>query len=645
MMMRKLKVLLLTSKKILPPNTTVIGDAPAYPLGDKEVEDYIELLSASNIAFDIHYNDELSFENIVSPAGHVQYSTIVLALPEKLLSDENLSALKKASWEFGVSIVASYQRIGHRSKEFFGIDSIKGKQWRLPCTLVTCADKLQDPKIEAEIKLGDGWQIPIQKWGLKRHPIRFIKKHFKKLWEQVFFYLKVVPRAEVETLAFIQGTSDPAIFRYRYGQAINYYIALQSDVYLDRFNSLHRLIREIIRYNSGWGMVEVDLQDTMILRMDDPGTCERIYLKGYDSPIMGKEDWHHLIKILETHKARLSVMYIPLWVDDANPHNGKLFVKGEEVGHRARGATYHSKDVRFIKSNNGTQVVYDYEPEFQVLQEGLHQGWLDIESHGLTHVDTDLESWLEAKDRYSNLNWYHEFRHVNANQDVTEIEQVDIAQKSAEKIEEFFGVLPTAITPSGHEQSLDSECIAHENGYKIFSSEFNSIQKNGLIIRNDKIASIFLEAIAATPSVSAAGYPIVGVFHDYELVQRGVNWLDTVINEWREFGINKFVTLRELAGYLCASVEAESDDKTLAVRVDISNTGDVADSLEQRHFFNSEMTIDITLPNGKIPATISVDGSPWQQFEYCRSTRKVKLTLPPFFEKDYQEVTVTFALP
>ena len=408
---KTLRVLLLTSPAILKPATKVTTH-PSSSLGNTELEDLIKILSAANISYDIKYSYDLKFESIIS-TGIIHYSTIILALPEKQLSVEAVQIIKKVSYDFGVSIVASCNRVGRRTMNLFGIDKIKGRKFSLPCTIAVNTQKFSDSRIEAKIKLGDGWKIPLQRWGLRRHPIRYLKTHVKKFRQQVFFYLKVDLLPQAENFATIKGTKDPAIVKYSFGKAINYFIALQSNFYLYRLNCLHRIVREIIRENSGWGMINVNLENTMVLRMDDPGTCERVYLKGWDTEILDKKDWQGIINLIKKYDSRLSVMYIPLWVDDGNLDNGRLYVKGKEITNRKGGEIYQSRDVKFVRNiGHDENRVYNYSEEFYALKDAVRSGWVEIEAHGLTHVDPDTDQWLAAKDRYDNIDWYHEFRHI-----------------------------------------------------------------------------------------------------------------------------------------------------------------------------------------------------------------------------------------
>jgi len=155
-----------------------------------------------------------------------------------------------------------------------------------------------------------------------------------------------------------------------------------------------------------------------------------------------------------------------------------------------------------------------------------------------------------------------------------------VLQESAEKLEEFFGITPSAVTPSGHEQSSNSELIAHKKGYKLFSTDHHSIVKDRVVIKNTKIKSIFFEETAPDESYLKSGCPVVGVFHDFDIVKKGVNWLEETVNNWEQKGVSRFMTLRELTGYLCSSIETFQDGNRMNVSVDVSKTGGVSDKLE-----------------------------------------------------------------
>ena len=639
--MRRIKVLLLTTKQIFDSYVQASNNRSTFPLFSSELKNYIQLISVSNISFDIKFVDDLSFDDLIKDSM-VKYTTIILIAPEKELSKENINAIRSASHDYGISIIASYDRINEKTKHFFGINKLKRKGPCFHCSILPDKKKFIDIGIEGGIEISPGWNIGIQRWGFRRDPAAYIKKHLKKFGNQVFRFRKVIAGDGTKVLATIGRTSESAIICYRFGKAMNYYIALQSDFYLMHFNPFHKIVKHLITENSGYGMVCIDSENTMILRMDDPGTCERVYLKGFDTRILGGEDWKAIFKLLEKYDAKLSVMYVPVWIDDGNLENGRLYIDDEEIKKRKSGAAYLSKNVKFLKKIDNKLVTYDYENEYSALKEGLRKDLLDIESHGLTHVDTDIDQWLGAEDRYLNMNWYHEFRHVVSDKEVLRGEQVKVLKESADKIEEIFGVSPAAVTPSGHMQSKNTISLAEECGYRIFSSEYNTIYKNGISITNDKFKSVFFEFTEPEPASVSAGYPIVGVFHDYDIAKKGINWLEGVIKAYRRIGIEKFMSLREFADYLSASIEAYWQEDKLKLEVDIANTGGVSNHPSSRYFFDHNMLIDIHLPKEKRIESVTVKEDPRFRVEHESSRGHVKLNLPPFKHRDKMRVIISF---
>jgi hypothetical protein len=639
--MNRLKVLILTSRELFGPGKK--AKAGFFHIRcNRETENYIELLTACNIAFDIDYAESISFNNIITK-GFANYSTIILALPGKKLPAHTIKLLGKSSHDHGISIIAGYNQINENTRAFFGIMRIIGKRLHFPPVMVMNKQKTFDLDIDNDIVMIDRVKPCLKGRGFGRYRTGEVKKYLVDYLERFFLlYEKVDVAADACVIANIKEKEDPAIIKHHYGKGTNYYVSLHPDYSLKRFNAMNRVMRELIRKNSGWGMASINLENTMIMRMDDPGTCERVYLKGYDTKPMGRDTWQTVIKILKKQRARLSVMYIPLWVDDGNKKNGRLLVNGVEVNDRKNGYMYNSKDIIFIQNQRtGEENIYDYSEEYNAIAEGLRSGWLDIESHGLTHVDTDLDRWLQAEDRYVNPDWYHEFRHVYDNRDSSEEEQAHVLLKSAEKLEDFFGISPSTVTPSGHEQSHNSELVAHDKGYKLFSADYHSIVKGEMIINNNKIRSIFFDQTNPDESYIKSGYPVVGVFHDFDIVRKGVHWLEKTVDKWKQKGISKFMTLRELAGYLCSSIETLQDGNRMNIRVDVSKTGGVSDKPESRFFSSHRMSIDITLPKDQTLAFIHVDSNPCNDFEYDKAHGQIKLSLPPFRMKDIQEITIT----
>ena len=624
-------VLLLTSRRFLSPGVTLIGEPPLAYFGDSEIEDYIELLSATNIPFNVIYDDEMDLDILISD-GRLNYTSIVITLPANDISDETAALIKRASSEFGVSIIASYNRIDKRAAGLFGIDKIIGKRFNLPCVTISVTERLEfAPKVKGDIRFGVGWKI-------KRHPGGY-RRNIKKFYEQVRSYMKVKVLPSAKVLAQTKR-GYPAIIENQYGRGKNYYISLHSDFFLDQFNPMHRIVRGMIEENSGNGMVYFDMQNMMVLRIDDPGSCQTTYHEGKRN--LKEGEWKKLVKILGKHRAFLTVMYVPCWVDDGNLMRGKLFYKGGEVKDRKGGSIFDSRNVVYIKNlqKENKEIYYDYTSEFRGIKYGVDNGRLFVESHGLTHLDIDIDEWLKSKDKYSNRKWYREFRHVYKNSDVSKEQQYLHMKESAEKIRESFGQLPIVITPAGYEQSQDTEHIARRAGFRFFSSEYNSLLKKEIVIRNDKVPSVYMTHLKPDKDYSESGYPLVGVFHDYDIVNLGVTWLDNMIRKWKENGMEIFVPLEELASYLLASITGYELEDRVCFIVDISDTGMSEDYLSEKYFSNHLMRISVKIPKQKIPIKVEVNGEAWNNFTFDKITRKVEICLPAFHKESYHSATV-----
>jgi len=138
-----------------------------------------------------------------------------------------------------------------------------------------------------------------------------------------------------------------------------------------------------------------------------------------------------------------------------------------------------------------------------------------------------------------------------------------------------------------------------------------------------------------------AGYPVIGVCHDYEIAKYGLDWFDEILNQLRSIGFNKFLTLRELVGYLCSDITANLFNDKIFIEVDISNTGGIKDKHNSRYFFNNPMEIFITLPENKYPDTIEIEGKYWHNYNLDTSGRNLEITLPPFQLKDKQTIVLS----
>jgi len=100
------------------------------------------------------------------------------------------------------------------------------------------------------------------------------------------------------------------------------------------------------------------------------------------------------------------------------------------------------------------------------------------------------------------------------------------------------------------------------------------------------------------------------------------------------------MTLRELSGYLYASLSAYYENSALYFEIDISGTGDVSNNAQNRYFSDNKMILEITIPRNKKIASIEVGKTAWKNFCQNPSGKTINLTLPPFGDKNKQEITI-----
>jgi hypothetical protein len=553
----RLAVLLVTPNTSNTSGPVVIGDAKPS-LRKAEFVHYAELLSASNFAFDIIKPEEISHELFVE-GSTVKYVTIIMTCPLSSLSDAQFSVLKQISHSYGVSLIAAYYQVDERSKPLFGIRSFRGKNylWPLKVKIIRWPKDICETETIVDYGLGSGFtgyrKRGLQKLSLKQTVVKTVRRLRGSFLPYAIMELE--PKADI-----LATTMDgkPITWSYQFGSAMNYYFAVDSGLLLDKFNEMHRLYRAVIEANSGHGMASVDLTGTMVLRLDDPGACMADYLNS--DGVLHEHDWKDLGRFLENKRIPVSVLYTPAWVDDGDITAGTLFVENREVKKRTAGTIFDSHRVRYL-STNGKKVTYDHSSEFKGLQELVKGGHVDVHSHGLTHVNPDYQAWSQASDRRANYDWYHEFFDVPRKRQINKELQLHAMAASRQKVKKLFGVLPCTFTPSGHKHDTDCDLLAYSTGYSIFSSDYTGIFKQNRSIRNSKIPSLFL--FFKQPSLFAAksGYPIVGIVHDYEIKEGGLESFAQLIDSWRIKGVKRFISMRQFAASVCINIEARYERK------------------------------------------------------------------------------------
>jgi len=214
--------------------------------------------------------------------------------------------------------------------------------------------------------------------------------------------------------------------------------------------ALRRAVTEAIGYSltKSW-------TKTIVLTMDDMGNAQNSWLEHWHYPELSEAQIRHsIIGPLQAHHAILSLNIVPGFVDDAQ--------------HRIV-PSWHQN------FTDGFGTHQDYVSTKKGLDEGVALGVLEIESHGWTHMQPDLDSppgpWWGSPlmGERAEVGWYREFYDIRRNREIPAAEQKFHMQQSADWIKNEFGQLPLEFSTGGNgiSRSPDNNTwrIAAEAGF------------------------------------------------------------------------------------------------------------------------------------------------------------------------------------
>ncbi|HLV86200.1 MAG TPA: hypothetical protein VKV39_04430 [Candidatus Sulfotelmatobacter sp.] len=214
--------------------------------------------------------------------------------------------------------------------------------------------------------------------------------------------------------------------------------------------TLRRAVTEAIGYSltKSW-------TKTIVLTMDDMGNAQNAWLEHWHYPALSAEQIRHsMIEPLQAHHAILSLNIVPGFVDDAQ--------------HKIV-PTWHQQ------FTDEFGVKQDYVSTKKGLDEGIAAGVLEIESHGWTHMQPDLDSppgpWWGSPlmEERAEVGWYREFYDIRRNREIAAAEQKFHMLQSADWIEKEFGHFPLEFSTGGNgvSRSPDNNTwrLAAEAGY------------------------------------------------------------------------------------------------------------------------------------------------------------------------------------
>lgn len=320
------------------------------------------------------------------------------------------------------------------------------------------------------------------------------------------------------------------------------------------------LFRSLV-WNLGYAVLpKADYAHRVIFELDDWGTADKGFLSYWrylepDERILRQ----YFIEPLERHYAIASAMVDTGYVD----RQSKRIVSPW---------TQKFTDLYGLHQ--------DYASTRKGLEDAVAAGVLDIESHGWTHMEPDLESppgpWWTADlaGEGSVDGWYSEFQDRLRDKDVPAVAQLYHMERSIAELQQDFGVLPLELKPGGDawskSQFNNTAALAARVGFGLFHGDTSTYY-----LDHDRVldmANVVLDADTGYDLLAALhpeswpyhpDGPVILGFHDRD-VSLDHNFMEQLFAalpaDYRTMGTNEYI------GILHTQIATSSDGNGLQIR-------------------------------------------------------------------------------
>jgi len=263
-------------------------------------------------------------------------------------------------------------------------------------------------------------------------------------------------------------------------------------------------------------LVVPDLRGVLVLRLDDPGASQKRHLRGWAHPDVHPVTWQALWDDLRSLGARASVFCCPGWVtEDGRVSDSRLESPGE----------------------------------WEALDAGRRQGLVDLECHGFTHMDPDLDAWRQAYDRGDSEGWYRELWPPRHPSEPSVEEQGTILARW----KQACGPGTTVVAP-GEAWGLNSLAASKQQGFLLFNSWGLCRLDLAVPTWTADIGSPYLDRV--DPSWPEREVPTIAYWHDRDMALNGPTWFAENMDAWRDCGMSRFWAFADLARALTDPVDA-----------------------------------------------------------------------------------------
>jgi peptidoglycan/xylan/chitin deacetylase (PgdA/CDA1 family) len=394
------------------------------------------LLKAWSVPFDILRLDQQHFDAsyLFGRAGDVRYGALIWLADPGSYTEQNLASLEQAV-HAGTSLLVCRSRFLDPA-----LERILGLKFRETYTATDPLQASEPHYITRELtnqkmdSLDEAWDFSVRFWVEPQGAKVLIDQHHHPV--------VTVNQSEPETSAIWMGVPELA--------------AIRDSAYW------RGLFFRSLVWSLGYMVTpSLDFPHLVALDMDDWGTADKGFLSywHYQTPTeetLGQE----LIAPLQQHGA----------VAAANINTGYVNRKSQRI---ESPWTQQFTDLFGIKQ--------DYASTQRGLKNAIAAGVLEVESHGWTHMEPDLESppgpwWSEdLAGEASADGWYREFEGYHRGTEIPAIVQLAHLKRSIEYLQADFGHTPLSFRPGGggwsRSYANNTPRLAAQLGFGLFHAE------------------------------------------------------------------------------------------------------------------------------------------------------------------------------
>jgi hypothetical protein len=490
------------------------------------------LLKSWAIPFDIFRLDQQHVDSsyLLDRAGNVRYSTIIWFADSGSYSDQDLDSVEQAI-NAGTGLIALNSRVLDPV-----LDRLLGVQFK---SFYTSTDPFRLMGNHFIVRGLTGTDMPSQN-----------REYSARLW-----------MAPTSAQILVVQNGHPVLTVNQPNEAASaIWLGVPDLSQLCTSPFWRSLLLRSLVWETGYAVLpDVDYAHQVILELDDWGTADKGFLS-YWRYLEPNEDVirKDLIEPLQQHHAVASAMVDTGYVDRA------------------------SKRIVSPWTRNFTDLYglhQDYGSTRKGLEAGVAAGVLDIESHGWTHMEPDLESppgpWWSADlaGEGSVDGWYSEFYDRRRNKDVPAIVQLYHMQRSLTEIQQDFGGNPLELKPGGDSwtktQFNDTAALASRLGFGLFHGDTSTyyldynlvLDMAGIVVNADTGYDLMTELHPENWPYHPDGPVILG-FHDRDIAL-DPNYIQQLFAalpaDYQTISTNQYI------GILHTQVRSSRDAKSLRV--------------------------------------------------------------------------------